>query len=98
MEHIREIKNKLTWHSIDGKFEAELTNGQITALSFCEPGKGADNCGKCLTSTNYKYLVQVRDSLNELLLFIDEENKRQGYSYATDKDLKIVNDENTAAA
>jgi hypothetical protein len=81
MDHFREVKNKLTWHN-DGRFEAELTNGQITMLRFCEPGKGVDDCGKCLTSTDYKYLLAVRDALTDLFVFIEEENKRQGYSFA----------------
>lgn len=62
-----------------------------TKLSFCEPGKGTDtDCGKCLTSTDYKYLISVRDALTDLFVFIEEENKRQGYSFAN-TDEKINN-------
>ncbi|GAA4104082.1 hypothetical protein [Mucilaginibacter panaciglaebae] len=81
MDHFREIKNHLTWHN-EGKFEAELINGVITKLNFCEPGKGPDDTGKSLTSTNYKYLQAVHSCLGELFSFIEEENKRLGYKYA----------------
>lgn len=85
MEHIREIKNTLAWHTDSGRFEAELTNGVITTINFCEPGKDANDCGKCLISTDYKYLKQVHQSLGELFDFIEVENKRLGYSYADAK-------------
>ena len=81
MDHFREIKNNLAWHN-EGKFEAELINGIITRLNFCEPGKGPDDVGKCLTSTNYKYLQAVHSCLGDLFNFIEEENKRLGYKYA----------------
>jgi len=81
MDHFREIKNTLTWHN-EGKFNAELINGVITKLNFCEPGKGPADAGKCLTSTNFKYLQSVYTSLGELFAFIEEENKRLGYKYA----------------
>lgn len=84
MENHREIKNELTWHN-DGKFTATLTNGVITELHFCEPGKGADSEGKCLTSVDFKYLQSVYSALGELFTFIEEENKRLGYSYADEK-------------
>ena len=81
MDHFREIKNSLTWHN-EGKFEVELINGIITKLNFCEPGKGPDDSGKCLTSTNYKFLQSVYNCLGDLFVFIEEENKRLGYRYA----------------
>jgi hypothetical protein len=81
MDHFREIKNCLKWHN-EGKFEVELINGIITKLNFCEPGKGPDDSGKSLTSTNFKYLQAVYACLGDLFNFIDEENKRLGYSYA----------------
>lgn len=81
MDNYREIKNNLAWHS-EGKFEVELINGVITKLNFCEPGKGPHDTGKCLTSTNFKFLQAVYSSLGELFAFIEEENKRLGYSYA----------------
>jgi hypothetical protein len=81
MDHFREIKNSLTWHN-EGKFEVELINGIITKLNFCEPGKGPEDVGKCLTSTNYKYLQSVYSCLGDLFNFIEEENKKLGYSYA----------------
>jgi hypothetical protein len=81
MDHFREIKNNLTWHN-EGKFEVELINGVITKLNFCEPGKGPHDVGKCLTSTNFKYLQAVHASLGDLFNFIEEENKRLGYKYA----------------
>jgi hypothetical protein len=81
MDHFREIKNNLAWHN-EGKFDAELINGIITKLNFCEPGKGPDDMGKCLTSTNFKYLQAVHSCLGDLFNFIEEENKRLGYKYA----------------
>jgi hypothetical protein len=81
MDHFREIKNNLAWHN-EGKFEVELINGVITKLNFCEPGKGPHDTGKCLTSTNYKYLQAIYSCLGDLFNFIDEENKRLGYKYA----------------
>lgn len=81
MDHYREIKNHLTWHN-EGKFEVELVNGAITKLNFCEPGKGPHDTGQCLTSTNFKFLQAVYTSLGDLFTFIEEENKRLGYSYA----------------
>lgn len=81
MDNYREIKNNLTWHN-EGKFEVELVNGIITKLNFCEPGKGPEDTGKCLTSTNFKFLQAVYASLGDLFAFIEEENKRLGYSYA----------------
>lgn len=84
MEHNKVIINELEWHSPDGKFAATLTNGLITALNFCEPGKGPDECGKCLVSTDFKYLKQVHDSLGELFAFIESENKKMGYTFANE--------------
>jgi hypothetical protein len=81
MDHFREIKNSLQWHN-EGKFEVELINGIITKLNFCEPGKGPEDSGKSLTSTNFKYLQAVYACLGDLFNFIEEENKRLGYSYA----------------
>src|SRR6185437_13181705 len=81
MDHFREIKNNLTWHS-EGKFEVTVVNGIITKLNFCEPGKGPDDTGKCLTSTNYKFLQTIYNCLGDLFGFIEEENKKMGYSYA----------------
>ena|ERR1700749_1565302 len=81
MENFREIKNSLAWHN-EGKFEVELVNGIITKLNFCEPGKGPQDTGKCLTSTNFKYLQSVYTCLGDLFAFIEEENKRLGYSYS----------------
>lgn len=84
MEHIRQITNALTWHTENGKFEATLTNGQITELNFCEPGKGAGDCGKCLTSTDYKFLKQVQTALAELFDFMEAESKKMGHTFAND--------------
>jgi hypothetical protein len=81
MDHFREIKNSLTWHK-EGKFEVTLINGVITKLNFCEPGKGLQDSGKCLNSTDYKFLRNVYSCLGELFTFIDEENKRLGYKYS----------------
>lgn len=87
MDHFREIKNTLSWHN-EGKFEVQLVNGIITKLNFCEPGKGPDDTGKCLTSTNYKFLQAVHSCLGDLFTFIEEENKRLGYSYAREVEIK----------
>jgi len=88
MDHYREIKNSLTWHN-EGKFEVELVNGIIKKLNFCEPGKGSDDTGKCLTSTNYKFLQSVYNCLGDLFAFIEEENKRLGYSYASEPEITL---------
>lgn len=85
MEAEKTVTNKLSWHS-DGKFEVILTNGAITSLSFCEPGKGPDtDCGKCLSSTDFKYLKQVHESLGDLFDFIEKENKERGHTYALEQ-------------
>ncbi len=81
MEHIREVKNELTWHSTEGKFTCTLINGNITELNFCEPGKSGEDCGRCIVSTDYKFLQQVHTSLGELFKFIEDENKKLGYSF-----------------
>jgi hypothetical protein len=85
MDHFREIKNNLVWHK-EGKFEVELVNGIIKKLNFCEPGTGPEDNGKCLTSTDYKFLKSVYSCLGELFTFIEEENKRLGYSYTREID------------
>jgi len=87
MDHYREIRNTLAWHN-EGKFEVELVNGVITRLNFCEPGKGPHDTGQCLTSTNFKFLQAVYTSLGDLFAFIEEENKRLGYSYARPAELQ----------
>jgi hypothetical protein len=86
MENFREIKNELTWHN-DGKFTATLTNGKITELHFCEPGCDANSEGKCLISTDYKYLKDVHDALAELFDFMAKENERMGYKFAGNADV-----------
>jgi hypothetical protein len=100
MDNYREIKNNLTWHN-EGKFEVELINGVITKLNFCEPGKGPYDTGQCLTSTNFKFLQSVYTSLGDLFAFIEEENKRLGYSYAREienpQQREMLNDEYTEA-
>jgi hypothetical protein len=92
MDHFREIKNNLTWHN-EGKFEVELINGVIKKLNFCEPGKGLEDTGKCLTSTNFKFLQAVHASLGDLFTFIEEENKRLGYSYSREDEIQPYNEE-----
>jgi hypothetical protein len=95
MDHFREIKNNLKWHN-EGQFEVELVNGIITKLKFCEPGKGPEDTGKALTSTNFKYLQAVYSSLGDLFTFIEEENKRLGYSYARIDEIHHQEDEHPA--
>jgi len=92
MDHFREIKNTLTWHN-EGKFEVELVNGIIKKLNFCEPGKGQEDTGKCLTSTNFKFLQSVHSALGDLFTFIEEENKRLGYSYSREDEIKPYNED-----
>lgn len=87
MDQYREIKNHLVWHN-EGKFEVELVNGMITKLNFCEPGKGPEDTGKSLTSTNFKFLQAVYTSLGDLFNFIEQENERLGYSYARKVELQ----------
>ncbi|HVW98126.1 MAG TPA: hypothetical protein VHA56_19300 [Mucilaginibacter sp.] len=94
MDHFREIKNSLSWHN-EGKFEVELVNGVITRLNFCEPGKGPEDAGKSLTSTNYKFLRSVYFCLGDLFNFIEEENKRLGYRYARDTEIHPYHSERT---
>jgi len=100
MDHYREIRNTLVWHN-EGKFEVELVNGVITKLNFCEPGKGPHDTGQSLTSTNFKFLQAVYSSLGDLFAFIEEENKRLGYSYARNIEIERayqVDDENAYPA
>jgi hypothetical protein len=92
MDHFREIKNNLTWHN-EGKFEVELINGIIKKLNFCEPGKGQEDTGKCLTSTNFKFLQAVHSALGDLFTFIEEENKRLGYSYSREDEIQPYSEE-----
>jgi len=92
MDHFREIKNNLKWHK-EGKFEVVLVNGIITKLNFCEPGKGPEDTGKCLTSTSYKFLQAVHACLGDLFTFIDEENKRLGYSYSREDEIPPYNED-----
>ena len=87
MDHFREIKNNLVWHK-EGKFEVELINGIITKLNFCEPGKGIEDSGRCLTSTSFKFLQAVHDCLGDLFTFIEEENTRLGYKYAREVEVQ----------
>jgi len=83
MENHREIKNTLTWH-FEGNFSATIINGVIIELNLCEPGKGVGDCGRCLTSTDYKFLKAVHEALGDIFNFMKEENKRLGYSYPDD--------------
>jgi len=92
MDHYREIKNSLTWHG-EGRFEVEVINGVITKLNFCEPGKGPEVSGKCLTSTNFKFLYAVYSCLGELFAFIQEENKRLGYSYSENVEIPAYHED-----
>lgn len=83
MENYREIKNTLTWH-FEGNFNATIINGVIKELNFCEPGKGAGDCGKCLSSVDYKFLKSVHQALGDIFKFMEDENKHLGYSYPED--------------
>lgn len=83
MEKFTELRHTISWDG-EGKFEAEIVNGQISKINFCEIGKGETDCGKFLNSVNYKFLQQVRDNLTELFNFIETENKKLGYSFPTD--------------
>jgi hypothetical protein len=92
MDHFREIKNSLTWHN-EGKFEVVLVNGIIKKLDFCEPGKGPEDSGKALTSTDFKFLKAVHSCLGDLFTFIEEEDKRLGYSYAREDEIQPYHQE-----
>ena len=95
MDQFREIKNTLTWHN-EGKFEVELVNGMIKKLNFSEPGKGPNDSGKSLTSTNHKYLQSVYHCLGELFAFIEEEEKKMGYKYSRETPNEHYERENEA--
>lgn len=70
----------------EGKFTAKIVNGQIAELEFCEPGVGADGtCGKCLTSTDLKFLQSVHQSLGELFKEVEEAGKKMGYSFSLEE-------------
>ncbi len=86
MENHREIKNTLNWH-FEGNFNATIINGVIKELNLCEPGKGAGDCGRCLTSTDFKFLKSVHEALGDIFKFMQEENKRLGYSYPIDMEM-----------
>ncbi|RYE20806.1 MAG: hypothetical protein EOP42_26880 [Sphingobacteriaceae bacterium] len=92
MENHREIKNTLTWH-FEGNFNATIINGVIKELNLCEPGKGAGDCGRCLTSTDYKFLKSVHEALGDIFKFMNEENKRLGYSYPVEMEMSAQNPE-----
>lgn len=80
----KETKISIEWNIAEGRFDAEIINGNITALNFCELGQGTDSCGKCLTSTDLKFLQNVHKALGELFKKLDEANKELGHSFATD--------------
>lgn len=82
MEIFKEIKHELHW-SGDSKFTATIINGLITELHFCEPG--TDEKGtRCLISTDYKYLLSVRDALTELFNYLEKDAKERGHTFAGD--------------
>lgn len=85
MEHNKELKNTLTWHSMDGTFEVILINGVITKLEFCEIGKCEDGC---LKSVDFKFLRTAHECLGELFKFIADQEKEKGHSYAGDEQVK----------
>lgn len=80
----KETKISIDWNYIEGKFNAEIINGQISELNFCELGQGTDSCGKCLTSIDLKFLQNVHSALGDLFKKLDEARKELGHSYATD--------------
>lgn len=103
MQRHFEDKVTLEW-SHKGKFSATITNGIVTALQFCEPGTGPsdqDSCGRCLTSTDLKFLQDVHQSLGELFKEIEAANQRLGYSFALpatntdDTELQTTNADDT---
>lgn len=81
MEKLKENKVTLSWNH-DGAFSAVIINGQITELNFCQIGKGPDECGSCLTATDYKYLQNIHSSLGELFKELDLINEEAGYKFS----------------
>jgi len=79
----RETKVSLEWNYSDSSFQAEIINGNISNLSFCQVGV-TDECN-CLKNTDIKYLKQVHEALGQLFKKIDEERKELGHEYATDE-------------
>lgn len=84
MEINKEIKHELTWHNDnDGRFNVTIINGAITQLSFCELGTaGEDNCTRCITSTDYKFLKQVHECLGDVFNHLEKEARLNGHSFA----------------
>jgi len=80
----KETKISIEWNHSDATFKAEIINGNIESLSFCEIGQN-DECGKCLTSTDLKFLQNVHTSLGDLFKKLDEARIEMGHTYATDK-------------
>lgn len=76
------VKNShsLSWNgSQDCTFTAEITNGFITELHFCEPpAKIGDEKQCCLTSVNEPYIRQVHEFLGDLLDYMDKQRAATG--------------------
>lgn len=71
----------MAWNN-DGKFTAEIVNGVITDLHFCEPGCDEDTApNKCIISTDIKFLTDVHKALGELLDMVKQQQKDLGYSF-----------------
>lgn len=85
MDLLREHKISISWNN-QGKFTAEIINGNITQLHFCEYGKDQNTAPcQCLTSTDWQFLNDVYSALGELFATVKEQQKELGYSYADEK-------------
>lgn len=76
MEISKEVRVSMSWN-VAGQFSAELINGNISALHFCEEGRNI-----CLESVDLKYLHAVHDALGDLFGMIDAQQLEMGHSFA----------------
>ncbi len=80
---IIENKHKLEWNGTHHcVFTAEITNGLITDLHFCEPPVGEAQA--CLKTTNEFYLRQVAENLTEMFKYVDAQRAKTG-SFSVDE-------------
>jgi hypothetical protein len=85
---LKEHKITLNWEN-NGRFNAEIVNGNITKLHFCQAGKDEKNTGECLTCTDFKFLTDVYEALGELFAVMAEQQKELKYSFPTDEKIEV---------